>query len=107
MKRQARLRGVEGMLQLAYAAFAMGEQRDDLEARRVRQGVKPPAGRVDSGQEGRSHGPEVISTNVDTSTVGGWSRRPRRPRACTHRPQERRHYPLRPPASELEDPLDR
>src|ERR1041385_5914775 len=66
MKREARLRGVEHVLQLAHAALAVRQQAHDLEPGLVREGVEY-AGRLrDLGKRRRCHVGN-ISTSVDVS----------------------------------------
>src|SRR6266571_5316907 len=68
MERQPRLRGVEYVLQLAYAPLSVGEEAHDLEARFVGERMEPAsgAGGVGQGCDGHAH---YISTNFDTSRL--------------------------------------
>src|SRR6266566_2677807 len=67
VKREPGLRRVEHGLQLAHAAFSVGEQAHDFEARLIGKRVEPAGGAVDVGKGRRGHGGN-ISTYLDVST---------------------------------------
>src|ERR1051325_11070795 len=66
MKGEARLRGVEHVLQLAHAALAVRQQAHDLEPGLVREGVEYACRLRDLGKRRRCH-VRNISISVDMS----------------------------------------
>src|SRR3954468_20096295 len=80
VERQARLRRIELVLQLADAAFAIPEHVEDRKTGSVRERMKEIHGAIDvcGSAKGRSHTGN-ISTKFVTSTAGTSSRPRRRP----------------------------